>query len=589
MNALLMALLLSMQEPVIVDLAGDLEDAFALGLALTSPELDLKGITTVGGDPTTRGRLVCRMLTAIGRKGVPVATGLAPEGAKGLGPLHPYGHHPDAIYNRTQKPVKQGAVAFLAEKLKERPGEITVVCLGPLTNIAQLLQEHPEAKPKRLVVSAEAAAELKDVPVLAVGVPEPLRLEKGVRSHVFDARTPLTRQLQAMDQMVREEAPSLSDLAQVAAVVLPGFFTIEKGRAVVADPESLLCWASERLASGRDEAEKPRPAPANVSTLVARGGMPNRVHAWEDFETDIERRWWMSGVAETKNVPPGSGRACRGVLTHDFDDLQGQKFKEMYAAVIFNPVPGPPMGKRPRVSFRYWLRGTDTMRVAIYSLSNGYHRYLTLTGLPQGRWEEGAVDMTACRRPDGSGGPLSEGERIDDIQFYADADAELLIDDIVLYDAAAPDETRPFPARIHYTGVFDTGKQGKEWPGTFDIVPSGFPPTAKAAKSVPSAERGSPWIRLHLKGERLLGESPALFFRHRLKGADSLRVAILDATDGKLHSVELKRLSPEEWSPAIASFTGLRPALRAEEVHIVVPPGGDLLIDDVLLYEPGTR
>jgi hypothetical protein len=579
MNALLMALLLSVQEPVIVDLTGDLEDAFALGLILNSPELDVKGITISGGDVAARGRLVCRMLTAIGRKGIPVATGLSPEGAKGLGSLHPYSGHPDALYNRTQKPVKQGAVAFLADQLKGRPGEITVVCLGPTTNLEQLLKDHPDAKPKRVVVSVEAAGALKDGLVLAVSVPEPMRLTKGFRAHVFEARTPLTRQLQSMDQMVREEAPKLSNLAQVAALVIPSFFTIENGRAVLADAESLLCWAAERLASGRDEAPKSRPAPVNVSTLVARGGMPNRVHAWEDFETDIERRWWMSGVAETKNVPPGGGRACRGVLTHDFDDLQGQKYKEMYTAVIFNPVPGPPMGKRPRLSFRYWLRGTDTLRVAIYSLSNGYHRHLMLTGLPQGRWEEGAVDMTACRRPDGSGGPLSEGERIDDIQFYADADAELLIDDIVLYDGAAADETRPFPARIHYTGVFDTGKQGKEWPGTFDIVPSGFPPTAKAAKSVPSAELGSPWIRLHLRGERVLGESPTLFFRHRLKGADTLRVAILDQT------VELKRLSPEEWAPATASFTGLRPGLRADEVRLIVPPGGELLVDDVLLYE----
>ena len=91
----------------------------------------------------------------------------------------------------------------------------------------------------------------------------------------------------------------------------------------------------------------------------------------------------MSGKAETKNVPPGSSRACRGVLTQDFDDLQGD-MKTMYTAVIFNPVPGPPMGKNPRLSFRYWLKGTDTLRVQIYSLTNGYHRYLIADGLAAG-------------------------------------------------------------------------------------------------------------------------------------------------------------------------------------------------------------
>ena len=47
---------------------------------------------------------------------------------------------------------------------------------------------------------------------------------------------------------------------------------------------------------------------------------------------------------------------------------------------------------------------------------------------------------------------------------------ELLIDDIVLYDAGPETETRdvsPFPRRIIFTGWFDTGKQGKEWPGDF--------------------------------------------------------------------------------------------------------------------------
>lgn len=100
--------------------------------------------------------------------------------------------------------------------------------------------------------------------------------------------------------------------------------------------------------------------------------------------------------------------ACRAILTQDFDDKQGA-LQTLYQAVIFNPVPGPPMGKSPRLSFRYFLRGTDTLRVQIYSLTNGYHRYLSLSGLPQGRWEHGCVEMTQVRRPDGTGGPLLRG------------------------------------------------------------------------------------------------------------------------------------------------------------------------------------
>ena len=109
---------------------------------------------------------------------------------------------------------------------------------------------------------------------------------------------------------------------------------------------------------------------------------------------------------------------------------------------------------------------------------------MVLTDLPQGSWQEATVDLTQARRSDGSGGPLVDNERIDDIQFYADAAAEVLIDDIVLYDAAPPGEKRPFPKRLLFTGWFDTGRQGKEWPGSFDIVTKKPPQSGKAARSV---------------------------------------------------------------------------------------------------------
>src|SRR5262249_44252876 len=248
-----------------------------------------------------------------------------------------------------------------------------------------------------------------------------------------------------------------------------------------------------------------------------------------------------SGKPETKNVPLGSTRACRGVLTHDFDDLLGN-MRAMYTAVIFNPVPGPPMGPNTRLSFRCWLKGTSSLRVQIYSLTNGYHRHLVLKDLPQGEWQTLTVDMTAARRGDGTGGPLSEDERIDDIQFYTDPTAELLIDDIILYDAARADEQRPFPKHIHFTAWFDTGKQGKEWPGDFEIVPHQPPRTWKAAQTVPHKDTGEPWIRLHLRGERRMGAATHLSFQYRLDGGDSLRIAIPNRPAGTTRTVELKGL-----------------------------------------------
>lgn len=108
--------------------------------------------------------------------------------------------------------------------------------------------------------------------------------------------------------------------------------------------------------------------------------------------------------------------------------------------------------------------------------------------------------MTA-RRPDGSGGSLARDERIDDIQFYIDPAGELLIDDLILYEAAPGGEPRIMPSRPIFTGWFDTGKQGVEWPGEFQIVLHEKPWKWDAAKSV-SKEAGIPLCSKELKAPR---------------------------------------------------------------------------------------
>ena len=105
----------------------------------------------------------------------------------------------------------------------------------------------------------------------------------------------------------------------------------------------------------------------------------------------------------------------------------------------------------------------------VQSVDRGDHRSLTLTDLPKERWESVTVDLTVARRNDGGGGPFTEGERLGAIQFYADAAADLILDNLLLYDAAVPGEIRPFPRRVLFAAAFDTGRPGKEWPGDFEI------------------------------------------------------------------------------------------------------------------------
>ena len=612
------------------DIGEDIDDTFALATVLASPELELRGVTTVGHDAFKRAQMASRFLTATGhlRKDF-VAAGVPMKTEKPLAYWQvQYGNHA-SVYFRDPKPAEEKAPEFLYKHLKASSGEVTIVAVGPLTNIAELLTKYPDSKPliKRLVIMGGSvyrgynegskpqaeyniAADPKAAQVVfRSGIPlvvAPLdatamvKLDAKRQKKLFDAGSPLTLSVQALTKLWHEKSdPILYDPVAVTLVYTEKFCKMEplaldvdnkgftriveagKANARVATgikTDEFLDWLVERLIKAQPSAW---PRDRVDSTLVPRGGFPYRVHVFEDFETDIEKRWWLSGRLETANVPPGSKRAIRGMLTQDFDDRQGDT-KTLYTAVVFNPVPGPPMGKNTRLSFRYWLKGTDTLRVQLYSLSNGYHRCLMLRGLQQEKWLEGNVDMTQLRRPDGTGGPLAENERIDDIQFYVDPRAELLIDDIVLYDAAADDEKRPFPKRFLFSGWFDSGKQGKEWPGSFEIEPKkGF--FWHAAKSVPHPDNPKlAWINVGLRGERPVGAKTHLSFRCKIAGSDQLEVK---AAGESRTVMELK----EDWTHIHLDLGTLGGAKIVREITFTTQAGATLWIDDLLLYEPANK
>jgi hypothetical protein len=195
------------------------------------------------------------------------------------------------------------------------------------------------------------------------------------------------------------------------------------------------------------------------------------------------------------------------------------------------------------------------------------------------------------RRPDGTGGPLSADERIDDIQFYNDPRAELLIDDVVLYDAASPDEKRPFPKRILFTGWFDTGKQGQEWPGDFEIVPHEKPRTWKFARSL-AGEGGQHRLRVDLRGPRRLAAATELTFSYRLTGGDRIAIELADRRGGTPLKQELRGLIRDAWAEATTRFDVPKVEgkdAHATEIHLIPPPGAVLEIDNLLLYEPAAK
>ena len=93
--------------PIILDcdIGTDIDDTFAVALAVLSPELDLRGVTTVSGDTQARALMVCRLLTAAGRREVPVAVGKANQPPQALrGVQEQYIRQPPAF--RASKPIR---------------------------------------------------------------------------------------------------------------------------------------------------------------------------------------------------------------------------------------------------------------------------------------------------------------------------------------------------------------------------------------------------------------------------------------------------------------------------------------------------
>ena len=238
------------------DIGSDIDDAFALALALASPEVDLQGVTTVTSGAEDRAWMVCRLLSAVGRGDIPVAWGREPQPASAIEHQMQYRLHPTVICGHTSWPVREPAVEFLYTRLKAQPGKLTLVAIGPLTNLARLLTEHPDCKSwiKRIVIMGGALRvgyegkppvepewNLKtDIPaarvVFTAGIPlvvapldatALLQLEEPQRRRLFAAGTPLTAQVQTLYQLWGKPTPILCDPVAVTLAFTEKFFDME--------------------------------------------------------------------------------------------------------------------------------------------------------------------------------------------------------------------------------------------------------------------------------------------------------------------------------------------------------------------------
>jgi purine nucleosidase len=236
--------------PVIfdTDIGTDIDDAYALAALIKRPELELLGVTTVSSDAAGRARLAAKLLQVAGPKwaSVPVYAGISTATQYMKQVEWADGFSSTSLHN-------EGGVEFMRKQINARPGEITIIAVGELTNIAALLKSEPgigkkiraislmggsvyrgyaqgsKPEPEWNIKSNAAAAQTvftSGVPLLVAPLDSTadLKLTPEMRVQLFSRGVPLTDALAALNSVWRHtntwkgENPTLFDVLAVELV-----------------------------------------------------------------------------------------------------------------------------------------------------------------------------------------------------------------------------------------------------------------------------------------------------------------------------------------------------------------------------------
>lgn len=237
------------REKIIIDtdIGDDVDDAFALALAVKSPEFEILGVSTTFRDTELRAKLVDRFLGEVGRSDIPVTAGKPT-------PPTPMSARRYAEGGHFAKSSHGDAAEFLLDQIRKHPGEITLIAIGPLMNVGAAIDRDPVTfrKLKRVVIMGgsirkgygdygytEPVAPMPEWNILndvasaqklfASGVPlfvmpldsTQLKLDEVKRAFLFTRGTAVTDQLTILYHLWALETPTLFDPMAVAFALKP--------------------------------------------------------------------------------------------------------------------------------------------------------------------------------------------------------------------------------------------------------------------------------------------------------------------------------------------------------------------------------
>jgi len=246
------------------DLGDDIDDAFALALLLTNQDkLDILGITTCYGRTDDRARVALKMLHETGQDKIPVVLGRNTSASSERANWYAEQFYWAKGFEKLQ-PSKQSAADFILENLKKYPNEVVIISVGPVTNMADVLQKDPNSLKLAKKIYAmfgsfyvsyggyptpetewnvkcdiEAAKKFvnsgADIVYAGLDITAFVKLDKAKRDILLMRQSPLTNAISGLYVLWGNETPTLFDPVAIGMLLYPELFKTKKVHVSVDD------------------------------------------------------------------------------------------------------------------------------------------------------------------------------------------------------------------------------------------------------------------------------------------------------------------------------------------------------------------